>query len=770
MGLARRTAVSMMGVQVEDMVRGSRGVSAAGRLARLSTLFAALLGALFLIPTDSEALVPASIPDVFDGAVACSEQGDGSRYCGSSSPRSTVETFDGVPIDVNVAFPPAPATGPDGNYPLIMIFHGYGGGKIGFGTMQRWLDKGYAVFSMTDRGFRESCGSAAAQAADPVGCAEGYVRLIDNRYEVRDAQEFAGMLADEGLIDPQRIGATGGSYGGGLSLALAALRNRKAMPDGTLVPWESPAGKPMEIAAATPFITWSDLAYSLVPNGSTLDYVVDSPYSGRYGVMKESLVSGLYFSGIAAPGFYAPEGGDPSADLTGWRKRLLEGEPYDGDPGAEQILNEITGNHSPYYIDDSVAPAPLLLANGFTDDLFPVDEMVRFFNRTRATHPDAKVGLFAAEIAGHPRSQRKPDALDALQDRVDRWFDHFLMGKGDEPASRVEAYTQTCPSDADSGGPFRARDWARIAPGEVRVRGDQAQGISAEGGDPDVAAAFNSVSGGGACAQTDGADDAGTANLRSEPAPPGGFTMIGSPLVVASYQFGGQNSQVAARLLDVGPDGMQTLVARGLWRPRIGSSDPQAFQMHPGAWTFEEGHVAKLELLGADADPGFLGPYGRPSNNQQPIEVTDLRLRLPVAERPGSSGGFIGATVRKPLADGAELAPGFKRIIQARAQLAEGALKRRGRALIAKASCPGLFDSCNDGKIVVKRNPRRGGKAFKAAAGGFELAGGTTAKVSMKLTKRGRRWFRNHGAMPVTTKTSTTERPGSAVQKRRARG
>src|SRR6478735_1726196 len=58
----------------------------------------------------------AAIPSVFGGQVSCSVQGDGVRFCGSSSPRSTAKTFDGVPIDVNVAFPPQPASGPDGNY------------------------------------------------------------------------------------------------------------------------------------------------------------------------------------------------------------------------------------------------------------------------------------------------------------------------------------------------------------------------------------------------------------------------------------------------------------------------------------------------------------------------------------------------------------------------------------------------------------------------------------------------------------------------------
>ena len=146
--------------------------------------------------------------------------------------------------------------------------------------MQHWLDRGYATFSMTDRGFHESCGSQASKDAAPAACANGYIRLIDNRYEVRDAQEFAGQLADEGLIDPQRIGSIGGSYGGGMSMALGALRNRKVMPDYSIVPWTSPDGKPMQIAAAAPSIPWTDLAYSLQPNGSTLDYVADAPYRG----------------------------------------------------------------------------------------------------------------------------------------------------------------------------------------------------------------------------------------------------------------------------------------------------------------------------------------------------------------------------------------------------------------------------------------------------------------------------------------------------------
>ena len=72
-------------------------------------------------------------PDVFGGAVTCTLQGDNDRVCGNTSPRSTAPTFDGIPIDVNVAFPADDGVGPDGDYPLIMVFHGYGGSKFGFG-------------------------------------------------------------------------------------------------------------------------------------------------------------------------------------------------------------------------------------------------------------------------------------------------------------------------------------------------------------------------------------------------------------------------------------------------------------------------------------------------------------------------------------------------------------------------------------------------------------------------------------------------------------
>jgi hypothetical protein len=102
--------------------------------------------------------------------------------------------------------------------------------------------------------------------------------------------------------------------------------------------------------------------------------------------------------------------------------------------------------------------------------------------------------------------------------------------------------------------------------------------------------------------------------------------------VSARFKVTGGPAALALRLWDVAPGGAtQTLVARGLLRPRKGSH--QVFQLHPNGWHFAAGHVPKLELVGRDVG------YARPANSAWSIDVTDLRLRLPVRER--ANGGAV---------------------------------------------------------------------------------------------------------------------------------
>ena len=86
----------------------------------------------------------------------------GQRFCGTRT--AQILSWDGIPLDVTVAFPPAPADGADGPYPVIGIYHGWGGTKLALtgADAQRALTRGYAVFTMTDRGWGDSCGARDA--------------------------------------------------------------------------------------------------------------------------------------------------------------------------------------------------------------------------------------------------------------------------------------------------------------------------------------------------------------------------------------------------------------------------------------------------------------------------------------------------------------------------------------------------------------------------------------------------------------------------------
>jgi dienelactone hydrolase len=612
----------------------------------------------------------ATISSVLGGAASCTVQGDGQRHCAG-----IFTSFDGAPIDVNVGFPAVPASGPDGHFPIVGIFHGWGGSKIDLtsGSAQEWLDEGYAVFSMSDRGWGNSCGGSDPKRLMPGVCDNGYNHLMDTRYEVRDAQEVFAALADqaadgaangEGLVDPVKIASMGGSYGGGMSMALGALKNRTMLPDGSLVPWTSGGGKALSIAAAQPDIPWTDLAYSLTPNGHTLDYVVDAPYlaRGRVGVMKQSFVAGLFATGLATSN-YAPAGADPDADLITWFAAINAGEPYDGNPLSADIVDETTTHHSSYYIDDATPPAPLLISNGWTDDLFPPDEAIRFYNRTRNHHPGTPIALIFSDH-GHQRGQNKgPDAAFRGKQRH-AWFDFYVKGVGAQPLLGVQTLTTTCGGasggasgdfdDADLDVPFSASSWAALAPGEITIPSAAAQTVTPSvATDGPVGQAFDPISGDGACATASGTDQTGAATYRGDPAPASGFTLMGSPTVVADIASAGPTSQLAARLLDVDPvSGMETLVARGLYRPEIGAgATRQVFQLHPNGWKFAEGHVAKLELLPADQ------PYGRSSNGQTTITVANLELRLPVLEQPGC--GLVKDPAPKVVPAGYTLADDF---------------------------------------------------------------------------------------------------------------
>ena len=488
----------------------------------------------------------------------------------------------------------------------------------------------------------------------------------------------------------------------------------------------------MELAAAVPQWPWTDLAYSLMPNGRTLDYVADAPYLGPdgnapIGIEKASYVAGLYGLGLAMSNYAAP-GTDPDADLTPWYALINAGEPYESNPETEEVVDEVTTHHSSYYIDHSRPPAPLLIQSGWNDDLFPPDEAIRFYNRTRTQYPGDPISLFFMDD-GHARSQNKTADEDLFRTRQDAWFDHYLKGAGPEPQSSAEVLTTKCGDPSE--GPYAAATWKALAPGEIRLDSAPAQTIAPAAGDPSIGGAFDPIGSGDACATASGADQVGAANYRLPAAPAGGFTLLGSPTIIADISTTLPESGLAARLLDVEPGGTESLVARGLLRPGAGGTG-FVFQLHPQAYKFLEGHVAKLELLPSDA------PYSRPPNTQGPITVSNLELRLPVREQPGG----IVQTPSPPV-----IPPGYEPAIDYRSTappagpaakaasgvvgLAKGGIRATRKFLILRLRCAG--PPCS-GSLTASRGKRT------LARGPYAIPGDQTQTARLPLTKAGRKF------------------------------
>jgi hypothetical protein len=616
-----------------------------------------ILGALI-----APSMASATITQIF-GSVSCATQTAtataGQRWCGTSA-GTTVPSFDGTPIDVTMAFPAE--SGADNNYPVVGIYHGWGGTKItpSSTSVQRWVAQGYAVFSMTDRGWGSSCGSPSkpANSLKAAPCERGYIHLMSRKYEVRDAQTMLGKLADEGLINPQEIGANGGSYGGGMSLQLGSLKDRVELLNGELVPWTSPEGKPMKIAATAPEYPWSDIAQALQPNGSSLDYVANDPYNGinhefRYGIEKNNWNNSLYTAG-ALLGYYAPTSAeDPEANIVNWHNFNITGGPYDGQPLAIQ-QEENLPYHGAYYTPLNESPAPAIMENGWNDDLFPVDETVRYYNKVRSVYPNQPMKLFYMDLGHNPRSASTVSTGDLakLTNAQNKWFKFFVKGEGGEPGEAhggVTAITSFCPQSASgSGTEYDASDWASLAPGEVHFSSAAEQTIQSPGTAP-----ANAFTSGTVCTTQASGDNASAAEYKLPAAPASGYTLAGATTVIGEFSTPAATDEVIARLYDVNvAASTEQLIGRQTLRPLNpgGGFTKTVFQLHPQAWNVAAGHVVKLELLSSDST------YARNSNSQHSVAVKNLEIRVPTIDAPGSAEGLVQTPLPKYLPAGYTLA------------------------------------------------------------------------------------------------------------------
>ena len=116
-----------------------------------------------------------------------------------------------------------------GKRPAVCLYHGYTGNCGPFSTLLRWAAAGYVAAAMDCRG---QGGSSEDTIAVKGNTYHGHIiRGLDDpdpdklyfRNVFLDAAQMARIVMAMDDVDETRVGATGGSQGGGLTLACAAL-------------------------------------------------------------------------------------------------------------------------------------------------------------------------------------------------------------------------------------------------------------------------------------------------------------------------------------------------------------------------------------------------------------------------------------------------------------------------------------------------------------------------------------------------------------------
>lgn len=587
--------------------------------------------------------------------------------------RGTVPSFDGLPMSVDVTIP-CDATG---SIPLVSMSHGWTDDKTIWeetgrsdtvmsefrrGSNSRWnniwfASRGYAVLNYTMRGWHDSCGPKSPGAIPYVGPGEAcrafkyWIHMADQRWEVRDLMWLTGALVQSGIADADRLAVAGGSYGGGVTIQSALLRDRircGAAPQftgldacagqavGAYAPWTTPDGAtPLRWAVAVPTYTWWDVIETLTPNGraSDGDTVPHGDTLDPVGVPIQSTLVGLYAA--AQPlgnGFVAPPLIDPSADITTSTLRTLAGNPF---PSTDPIVAATIKEFATYKSARGITPdgiVPIMWVQGLTDPLFTALHPLHAVNALRAIDPAYPIKVFFGDL-GHDYAAERVDEWDAAHELTNAFLDHYLTGAGPVPTFDVTAAVTRCFNHDAPMELVTASTWPALTPSEQTwtFRGPKtttSAGPSLVGilSDPVTQASVtqNPLSYKG-CRKIDARiPDLNAATWSAAAAD--NVTMLGAPVIDLTYATTAPDIELAVRLWDVDPaTGQEALVTRGVYRSLDGPGARlrAVFQLAPNGYRWLTGHRIKIEVTANDA------PYFQPSNVPAIVMISATRLSLP---------------------------------------------------------------------------------------------------------------------------------------------
>lgn len=530
--------------------------------------------------------------------------------------------------------------------PAILLAHGFGGSKQSVDSDARELaGRGYVVLAWSARGFGRSSGQIALNSPD---------------YEVEDAKQLVTWLAGrpevqlDGPGDP-RIGITGGSYGGAISLLLA--------------------GNDPRVDALVPVITFNDLSQALIPNYATTAALPGTPAAGAgtpNGVFKRSWAGILFAAGMGGAGFADPSTDAAEAGTIQRDQNAPAASPVDAQqespsrgipPGAVgpcgKFTPEIcaaytematTGRASQKTIDllKSVSPAsvtskitkPTMIVQGELDTLFPLDQGDA--NARQITQAGGKVKVVWYS-GGHDGGKPGP----ALRSEMADWFDFYLRGKGKDPGTGFEYAVQG--ALRAQGAPSIRTVTASTYPGlgsdqtgrqPVALQGPPQVVINPPGGNP---ASVSSMPGLGAAiggsSRTAGrlAIDLPGQVARFSSAPMTNQLLISGSSTIRLHVDAVPGTPVPqdgvvlfAKLYDVGSDGQRTLPASLVSPIRVASLPADVTVALPGVVRpIEADH--RIEVAIASTDQAYALP---PQPAAFTVALADPSLQVPVV--PGS--------------------------------------------------------------------------------------------------------------------------------------
>jgi ABC-2 type transport system ATP-binding protein len=255
--------------------------------------------------------------------------------------------------------------------PMIMHSHGWGGSRTTDPTaFAKFLKAGYGVVSFDQRGFGESGGQAYVENPEVEGHdVRKLVRLISK----------LGWVKQDGKGDP-RLGAIGGSYGGGYQF-LGAFEELRVK------------GKPVFDALA-PEITWFDLHESLAP---------------------ENVVRTAWASALTAAA--EPTDALPQQVVTAFAEGAATGTWPDGSSPTGTNLNPFFAKNGPkWHVDHGRRlDIPVLFGQGTTDSLFPLEQGLQNWKKS-ITRRSRAHSIFVAYNGGHVLPAVTPPGIDVTSD------------------------------------------------------------------------------------------------------------------------------------------------------------------------------------------------------------------------------------------------------------------------------------------------------------------------------------------------------------------